>query len=221
MKKTGSPQVYDDEAQRLQQRYERNATWINVFRIISRVLDLLAAYPLPSQSLSSNTSSSGSIATAGLNLAKYYQTENVMNGTQALWAPTTFTWPNYLTIASASITFVSASVVLLAYCWGRDVAERFDNRRAWIAKLLIVVQIVSAATAAIVMYKTGSSSNSLTGQTCGAPPAKAPMFPQLNFDTYCLRQVCHAFIIFFPTLRILFNFAARAPCGTKAFPGQS
>jgi hypothetical protein len=163
---------------------------------------------LPSRSLSSDTSRSGSIATAGLNLAKYYQTENVMNGTQALWSPTTFTWPNYLTIASASITFVSASVVLLAYCWGRDVAERFDNRRAWIAKLLIVVQIVSAATAAIVMYKTGNSSNSLTGQTCGAPPAKAPQFPQLNFDTYCLRQVCHALIIFFPTLRILFSFAA-------------
>jgi len=155
-----------------------------------------------------NTFSSGSIAAAGLNMAKYYQTENDMNGTQPLWSPSTFTWPNYLTIAAASVTFVSSSAVLLAYCWGREAAERFDNRRALISKLILVVQVlvkvVASATAAIVMYKTGSSSNSLTGQTCGAPPAKAPMFPQLNFDTYCLRQV-------YPLLPYLYRICSITP----------
>ena len=157
-------------------------------------------------------------------MAKYYQTETVMNGTQPLWSPSTFTWPNYLTIAAAAVTFITSSAVLLAYCWGRDAAERFDNRRALIAKLILVVKIVGSATAAIVMYKTGSSSNSLTGQTCGAPPAKAPMFPQLNFDTYCLRQVYPlaylyriCFITPFPPSRVIFLDSSPSTLAQKHF----
>lgn len=140
-------------------------------------------------SIKTNLRSSGTIAMMGLNIAKYYQTQHDVNGTQPLWAPTTFTWPNYLTLASASITFVAASVVLLAYCWGREAAERFDQRRALLAKFVIVVQVVSTGASAIAMYKTRANQNSLSGQTCFAPPAKEPLFPEINFETFCLRQV--------------------------------
>lgn len=125
----------------------------------------------------------------GLNLAKYYQTVNDHNGTESLWSHTTFIWPNYLTLGSAVVTFIAASVVLIAYCWGRDAAERIDNRRALLAKLLLVVQVCAAGAGAIAMYKTRGNPNSLSGQTCGAPLQKEPLFPQLNFEKFCRCQV--------------------------------
>ena len=126
----------------------------------------------------------------GLNLAKYYQTLHDHNGATPLWADTTFTWPNYLTLVAAVITFLAAVVVLISYCVsGKDTAARIDNRRAWLAKLLVVIQVSVMGAAAIAMYKTRGNGNSLSGQTCGAPAFKPPMFPQLNFDKFCLMQV--------------------------------
>ena len=138
--------------------------------------------------------SAGTIAMMLLNLTKYYQTQHDQTGSQPLWSPSTFTWPNFLTLAAATITFVAACVVLFTYCCaGRAAAERMDDRRASLAKVLMVVQVAAAAAGAVAMFKTRGNPESLSGQTCGAPPQKAPLFPEINFDRFCLMQVRASF----------------------------
>ena len=196
---TTTAPIDDAEGQHLQKQYQRESAWINALRIIGRVLDLLSSYtltspvhPIPFLTLPRTLLtyiSSGTIAMMGLNLAKYYQTLHDHNGNQLLWSDSTFSWPNDLATASAVITFIAAAVVLIAYCWGKEVAARLDNNRALLAKVLLVANICINGAAAIAMYKTRGNPNSLSGQTCGAPPQKGPSFPQINFDKFCLMQV--------------------------------
>jgi len=124
-----------------------------------------------------------------LNLSKYYQTLHVKDGSQLLWSSATFTWPNFLSLIASAVTFLGAVVVLIAYCRGRAHAEKVDNHRARVAKFVLVLEIAAALTSAVVMYKTRGNGNSLSGQTCGAPEWKTPMFPQVDFDRFCLMQV--------------------------------
>ena len=131
----------------------------------------------------------GSITMMSLNLSKYYQTLHVKNGSQLLWSSATFTWPNFLSLIASAVTFLGAVVVLIAYCRGRAHAERVDNHRARVAKIVLVLEIAAALTSAVAMYKTRGNGNSLSGQTCGAPEWKTPMFPQVDFDRFCLMQV--------------------------------
>jgi hypothetical protein len=127
------------------------------------------------------------------NLAKYYKTKHDTNGTQSLWSAATMLYPNFLTLATALVTFIFGVIILCSYYWGIEVVNRWDDRRATFAKIVVVIQIVSTAASTIVMWQTRSNPNSLSGQTCGAPPAKEPLFPQINFDTFCLMQVSPLF----------------------------
>lgn len=123
------------------------------------------------------------------NLAKYYKTINDKNGTQNLWSTATMLYPNFLTLTSATITLLFAIIILLAYCWGTQAADRWDNRRATFSKIVTFIHVASTVASTVVMWDTRSNPNSLSGQTCGAPPEKAPLFPQINFDQFCLMQV--------------------------------
>jgi hypothetical protein len=132
------------------------------------------------------------IVTVGMmgdNLAKYYKTQHDTNGTQNLWSAATMLYPNFLTLVTALVTFIFGVTILCAYYWGTDAVNRWDDRRATFAKFVVVVQIASTVASTVVMWQTRNNPNSLSGQTCGAPPAKEPLFPQINFETFCLMQV--------------------------------
>jgi hypothetical protein len=123
------------------------------------------------------------------NLAKYYKTLHVTNGNQNLWSAATLLYPNFLTLASAAITFTFGVIVLTAYRRGREVALRWDERRATIGKILFVIKIGSATASTLAMWITRNHAHTLSGQTCTAPAGKQPYFPQVNFAQFCVRQV--------------------------------
>jgi hypothetical protein len=67
-----------------------------------------------------------------------------------------------------------------------------DNRRSnTVSKVAFVLGIAAALTSAVAMFKTRNNSNSLSGQTCGAPDWKVPIFPNFNFNKFCLMQVIY------------------------------
>ena len=121
-----------------------------------------------------------------LNLNNYYQTLHIMNGSQPLWSASTFTWPNSLSLVASTVTFLSALVVLFSYSRGRHYAAKIDQKRSTVGKFVLLLEIAAALTSAIAMSKTRANVNNLSGQTCGAPDSKLPMFPQINFDKFCL-----------------------------------
>lgn len=47
----GTRPVYDAEDQRLQKQAQRQSSWLNVLRIISRILDLVSSYLPPHPSI--------------------------------------------------------------------------------------------------------------------------------------------------------------------------
>lgn len=122
------------------------------------------------------------------NLAQFFSTKGTSKGGQHLWAAGTLLWPTILALAVALVTLVLSIIVLVAYRWGAEMANRWDNRRANFSKFVSVVQVVFSAAGAAGMYQTGSNPKTLWGQTCGVQPRQS-LFPEINFKTYCLMQV--------------------------------
>jgi hypothetical protein len=190
---TTETRAWDDGyGERLHRRHRRGDNWLNGLRIVARLLDIVSSYHSHLARFYLTYRSSGSIAMMSINLSKYYQTINVHNGAQVLWSSSTITWPNFLSLVSSAVTWIGAAVVLLSYCRGRSYAEKMDNRRSnTVSKVAFVLGIAAALTSALAMFKTRNNSNSLSGQTCGAPDWKVPMFPNFNFNKFCLMQVIY------------------------------
>lgn len=122
-------------------------------------------------------------------LQQYFATENVTNLGQRLWSSDTILWPTILALAVSLVSIVLSTIVLFAYFWGTKAADRWDNWRGYFTNTTSAVKIAFHIAVAVSLFVTGTNPNSLQGQTCGAPPAKEPLFPQLNFGKFCAMQV--------------------------------
>jgi hypothetical protein len=130
-------------------------------------------------------------------LHKYYATINVTAAGQALWNPPsqTLLWPTYFTLVSSAITSVLAAIVLTAYYWSTDAADRIDNWRSVLIWLAVALKISLEITISSSMYATGThapanGAQSLWYQTCTATGDVVSLFGfAINLDQYCSMQV--------------------------------
>jgi hypothetical protein len=130
-------------------------------------------------------------------LRQYFATQNVSNGSQDLWSPSTMLWPTALVLGVAVLSLIFSAIVLMAYCWGgTKAADRWSDKKQYFTTFVFVVKAGVHGVATAGMFATANNSNSLQGQTCGAPVAKPSLFPQLNFDRFCLQQVICGFLLF-------------------------
>jgi len=116
------------------------------------------------------------------------------NGSINLWDPKSVVWPNILNLSVAVFTVFFELIVLTAYFVGKEkVADRWDTARSIVSVILTVIKIGLLVAAAASVYATRNNPRSLSGQTCGTPTtnpdANQSLFPQLNFDKFCLKQV--------------------------------
>lgn len=99
-------------------------------------------------------------------------------------------WPTAAALASALFTMILSAMVLFAYCWGTDTADKMDNWKGYFTKFTVVVHAIFYSVVAASMFITQNNPNSLNQQTCSpAADAKAPLFPQINLGSFCLKQV--------------------------------
>jgi hypothetical protein len=129
--------------------------------------------------------------TAGC-LQQYFSTINLSNLGQMLWNPMSMIWPTVTSLAVALLGIILSGIVLVAYFWGTAAADRWDDRRSYVNKAIMLVRIATSSVVTAAFYQTANNPNSLQGQTCGvngAQPPKQSLFPSFNFDKFCLMQV--------------------------------
>ena len=127
---------------------------------------------------------------AGGCLQQFFATRNEISGSTRLWSITSIFWPTLAAFVAAVLNLVLNTAILLAYFWGTETVEKVDKFKGYFTKFTSVIQTAFAATVAASLFLTRNNSDSLLQQTCSdAADQKAPMFPQINLDGFCLKQV--------------------------------
>jgi hypothetical protein len=116
---------------------------------------------------------------------------------QPLWnSPSeTVLWPSYFTLVSSVITSLIAAVVLVAYYWSVDAADRIDDWRSRLIWLVFILKIALEVTTSSGMYATGTRApangpQSLWYQTCTMTSETVSLFSfTINLDQFCNMQV--------------------------------
>ena len=130
-------------------------------------------------------------------LHKYYATRNVAVGGQALWNPPSDTvlWPTYFTLVTSVITAILAAVVLAAYYWSTEAADRIDDWRSRLIWLAFALKLGLEISTSSSMYATGTRApengpQSLWYQTCTMTDEAVSMFSfAINLNQFCFMQV--------------------------------
>jgi hypothetical protein len=131
-------------------------------------------------------------------LDKYYATINVTVDGQSLWNPPdqTVLWPTYFTLVTSIITSIFAAVVLGAYYWSTQAADRIDNWKSILVWLALLLKGGLEAATSSSMYATGAHGpsngpQSLWYQTCTATSTDIALFsPTINLPQFCTIQAC-------------------------------
>jgi hypothetical protein len=130
-------------------------------------------------------------------LNQYFTTINVTASGQALWEPPSQTvlWPTYFTLVQSCITSVFAVVVLAAYFYSTETADRVDDWRSRLIWLALAVKLGIEVATSSSMYATGVNApangpQSLWFQTCTMSPDQITLFSfAINLPQYCTMQV--------------------------------
>jgi hypothetical protein len=130
-------------------------------------------------------------------LNQYFATQTVTAAGQPLWEPPSQTvlWPTYFTLVQSCITSVFAAVVLAAYYWSTETADRVDDWRSRLVWLALAVKIGIEIATSSSMVATGVNApangpQSLWFQTCTMTPDQITLFSfAINLPQYCTMQV--------------------------------
>ena len=101
-------------------------------------------------------------------------------------------WPTATGLAVSLLAIILSGIVLVAYFWGSEAADRWDDRKSYVNKLIMLVRVATSSVVTGAFFQTSNNPNSLQGQTCGVnnvEPPKKEIFPTFNFDKFCLMQV--------------------------------
>jgi hypothetical protein len=134
----------------------------------------------------------------GFTLHKYYATISVVADGQPLWNPPDLTrlWPTYFSLVTSAITSVLAAIVLTAYYWSTEAADRIDDWRSRLIWLALALKFGLEIAQSSSMYSTGvnqpnNGPQSLWFQTCTMTPDTIALFSfTINLNQYCSMQVC-------------------------------
>lgn len=137
------------------------------------------------------------MALLAFTLHKYYETINVVAAGQSLWNPPSQTvlWPTYFTLVTAVVTSLIAAVVLTAYYWSTQAADRIDDWRTRLIWLTFLLKIGLEISTSSSMYATGTHApangpQSLWYQTCTATSTAVSLFHfTINLNQFCAMQV--------------------------------
>ena len=181
--------AYDEETGRIERSGRRIGRSMMILRVIIRILDFLTS--LVSKVVFANNRIASAAMTAGC-LQQYFSTLNLSNLGQMLWNPNSMIWPTVTGLAVSLLAIILSGIVLVAYFWGTAAADRWDDRRSYVNKAIMLVRIATSSVVTAAFYQTQNNPNSLQGQTCGVngvEPPKKSVFPSFNFDKFCLMQV--------------------------------
>jgi hypothetical protein len=131
-------------------------------------------------------------------LHQYFATINVTVAGQALWNPPSDTvlWPTYFTLVTSIIASIFAAIVLTAYYWSTQAADRIDDWRSRLIWLAVALKIGLEIATSSSMYATGAHGpstgpQSLWYQTCTATSDQVTLFQfAVNLPQFCTMQVC-------------------------------
>jgi hypothetical protein len=123
----------------------------------------------------------------------FYATTGTVIGGNRLWPAGTKTWPTYVTLIAAVINAVLSSLVLIGYCWGTKIANRWNTVRTVFSIGIIIFDVVLWAIAAGSLQSSSTfdgDKSSLWAATCGIPQDQQEPFKQkLDFGKFCIKQV--------------------------------
>jgi hypothetical protein len=126
-------------------------------------------------------------------LQQFYSTKTASNKGVNLWTPNTQLWQMFLVISVDVISMIIATIILIAYSCGVKAADRWSDRTSNFSIFLSVIKAGAHVAVFFGIYSTAKNSNSLQGQTCGAPASKSALFPQFKFNRFCSQQVLQSF----------------------------
>lgn len=130
-------------------------------------------------------------------LHQYFATINVTADGQPLWNPPSDTalWPTYFTLVQSIITSIFAAIVIGAYYWSTQTADRIDDWRSRLVWLALLLKVCLEVATSSSMYATGVNApsngpQSLWYQTCTMEPDQITLFSfAINLPQYCTMQV--------------------------------
>lgn len=134
------------------------------------------------------------VGTGADNFSTFLASRNGSGGGQSDWpAPGDIVlWPSYFCFAVALISVVFGTIVVIAYYWGTDAANKWNDRHGTFIKVAFLVKLTLSAAVAGSMYSTSSATTpSIWGISCNVEPQT---MSQKNGDygQLCTIQV-HAF----------------------------
>jgi uncharacterized membrane protein YbhN (UPF0104 family) len=132
-------------------------------------------------------------------LHKYYSTIDVTAEGQTLWNPPSETvlWPTYFAFVTSIITVIFAAMVLVAYYWSTDTADRIDDWRSRLIWFAVALKAGLEIATSSSMYGTGTHApadgpQSLWYQTCTATSGAVALFSfAINLNQFCAMKVRH------------------------------
>ena len=124
------------------------------------------------------------------NLSRFWSSINLPSDENA-WPPSgsIVIWPSYFCFAVAIISVVFGTIVLGAYYWGIEAANKWNDRHGWFTTGAIIGKLGLLAAVAGSMYSTSSPSiRSVWGISCNTAPANVTQ-KLVNFGSFCSMQV--------------------------------